>query len=153
MFQLWLSHGCLSASSRVEGPIHSRLALLWYSLYPLFFRAFCREVLSLYLLLFFSSLEIPQFGLLSHVCSLRLSSGHSGPVLTSLFIPCSWVAYASIWATSPLAVAVRCLFCVFFFFFNPPSYVALWDFKTPQRPACERVSCYLETSPPSWLPP
>ena len=53
-FQLWLSRGCLSASSRVEGHIHSRPAVLWYSLYPLFFerarlqvRAFCRKVLSL----------------------------------------------------------------------------------------------------------
>ena len=32
--------------------------------------------------LFFLSLAIPQFGLLSHISSLRLSSGHSGPVLT-----------------------------------------------------------------------
>jgi len=33
--------------------------------------------------LFFSlSLAIPQFGLLSHISYLRLSSGHSGPVLT-----------------------------------------------------------------------
>ena len=31
---------------------------------------------------FFPSLAIPQFGLLSHVSSLRLSSGHSGLVLT-----------------------------------------------------------------------
>ena len=32
---------------------------------------------------FFSlSLAIPQFGLLSHITSLRLSSGHSGPVLS-----------------------------------------------------------------------
>ena len=35
------------------------------------------------MLLFFSlSLAIPQFGLLSHIRSLRFSSGHSGPVLT-----------------------------------------------------------------------
>ena len=32
--------------------------------------------------LFFPSLEIPQFGLLSHVSSLRLSTRHSGLVLT-----------------------------------------------------------------------
>ena len=43
------------------------------------------------------SLDIPQLGLLSHVSSLRLSSGHSGPVLTlsnaactSLFSPPHW---------------------------------------------------------------
>ena len=42
--------------------------------------------------LFFLSLAIPQFGLLSHVSSLRLSSGHSGPVLTlsiQPMTPCS----------------------------------------------------------------
>ena len=42
-------------------------------------------------LFFFSSLVIPQFGLLSHVNSLRLFSGLSGPVLTlsmQLVPPC-----------------------------------------------------------------
>ena len=39
------------------------------------------------------------------------------------------------------------------FFFFPPGYVALWDSKTPHRPSSERVSCCLQTSPPSWLPP
>ena len=58
----------------------------------------------------------------------------------------------SVWATSLWAVAVRCLFCVGFFF-SPPSYVALWYSKTPHRPACERVSYCLETSPPSRHPP
>ena len=33
-----------------------------------------------------------------------------------------------------------------------PRYVALWDSETPHRPACERVSYCLETSP-LWLPP
>ena len=72
---LCLQHG--------EGPVCSLLALLWYSLNPLF----C--ALELYTGTFslsppfFSSLSlaIPQFGLLSHVSSLRLSSGHSCPVL------------------------------------------------------------------------
>ena len=42
-------------------------------------------------------------------------------------------------------------------FFSPPGYVALWDFKTPHRPASERVSWCLETSPlfktssPGWI--
>ena len=86
---LCLQHG--------EGPVCSLLALLWYSLNPLF----C--ALELYTGTFslsppfFSSLSlaIPQFGLLSHVSSLRLPSGHSGPILTlsnaaraSLFSPC-----------------------------------------------------------------
>ena len=78
------------------------------------------------------SLAIPQFGLLSHVSSLRLSSRHSGPVLTlsandaaraSLSILCSLVVDASIWATSSLAVVVRRLFCGVFC--PPPGYVAL----------------------------
>ena len=44
-------------------------SFLWESSVSLFF-------------FFFSSVAIPQFGLLSHVSSLRLSSGHSGTVLT-----------------------------------------------------------------------
>ena len=47
-------------------------------------------------------------------------------------------------------MAVR---CVFWFFFFPSSYAVLWDSKTPHRTTSERVSCCLETSPPSWLPP
>ena len=85
-------------------------------------------------ILFLFSLAIPQFGLLSHVSSLRLSSGHSGPVLilstdyaahASLSSPHSQVAYRSVWANSPLALVVRCVFCGFFFFFSSPSYIAL----------------------------
>ena len=38
--------------------------------------------------------------------------------------------------------------CVF-----PPNYIVLWDSKTPHRPVGERVSCCLDTSPPSWLSP
>ena len=116
---------CLSAFGGGEGPLCSQLALLWYLLNPLFCEqarlhvtAFQEKVL------FFSvSLVIPQFGLLSHVSSLRLSSGHSGLVLTlstdcaahaSLSSPYSLVVDASIWAASPLAVAVRHLFCGLF---------------------------------------
>ena len=96
---------------------------------------------------------------LSHISSLRLSSGHSGPVPTlnnaawaSLFSPHLLVVDASIWATSLLGVAVRHIICGFYLFIFPPSYVAIWDSKTPQRPAGERVSWCLETSL-SWLPP
>ena len=82
---------------------------------------------------FFLSLAILQFGLLSHVSSLRLSSGHSGLVLTlsmddagrtSLSNPHSLVANASLWATSPLVVVVRHVICGFYLFF-PPGYVDL----------------------------
>ena len=37
--------------------------------------------------------------------------------------------------------------------FFSPGYVALWDPKTPHRPACEMASYCLEASPPSPLPP
>ena len=46
--------------------------------------------------------------------------------------------------------AAKCVICGVFF---PPGYVALQDSKTPHRPAGERVSWCLETSPPSRLPP
>ena len=80
-------------------------------------RAFHGKVL--FLLLSSLSLSIPQFGLLAHVTSLRLSSGHSDPALTlriddaactSLTSSHSLVAVASIWATSPLGVEVRYIF-------------------------------------------
>ena len=45
------------------------------------------------------------------------------------------VADVSIWATSLLALAVRCIFCGFFFFFSPPSYIALWDSQLPTDPS------------------
>ena len=71
---------------------------------------------------------------------------------TSLSSPCSLVVDVSIWATSLLGVAVRCVFCFFVFFFFPPGYVSLWDSKTSHRPTRERVYCYVETLPPSQLP-
>ena len=61
--------------------------------------------------------------MLSHVSSLKLSSGHSGPVLTlsngapgSLFSPCFLVVDESIWATSLLGVVVRHIICGFYLF-------------------------------------
>ena len=47
--------------------------------------------------------------------------------------------------------SLACILCVCVCVCFPPSYIALWDFKTPYRPSCERVSYYLKTSP-SWLP-
>ena len=107
-----------------EELVHSRLALLWYLLNLLFceqarlcLRAFRGKVLSFF---FSLSLAIPQFGLLSHVSSLRLSSGHSGQVLTlsnaartSLSSPHLLVGDASVWAAAPLGVAVRHVICGF----------------------------------------
>ena len=68
-----------------EGPVCRRLAFLWCSLNPLFYeraRLYIRlEPFAGKFSFFFFSLDIPHFGLLSHLNSLRLSSGHSGPVL------------------------------------------------------------------------
>ena len=69
-----------------------------------------------------------------------------------------WLAPACWWQTRAsglllywqLQLGMYSVGLVFFFFFL--SYVALWDFKTPHRPACERVSYCVETSP-SRLPP
>ena len=116
-----------------DGRDRSRLALLWYFLSPLF----CEQVqqclrlglfvgkfsLSLYFFFFSLSLAIPRFVLLSHVSSLRLPSGHSGLVLTlsnaacaSLSSPCLVAVEASIWATSPLVIAIRHVICGFYLF-------------------------------------
>ena len=116
--------------------------------------------LSLFSIFFPPSLAIPRFGLLYHFSSLRLPSGHPRAVLTlsnsacpSLFSPCLLVMDVSVWVTSPLGVAIRCIICGFYLFiFFPPRYVALWDSKTLHRPASERVSWCLET-PLLRLPP
>ena len=100
-----------SLSVAGDGPVRSQLALLWYLLSPLFCEQTWRclrlelfvGMFSLSPLLFFPlSLAIPQFGLLSPISSLRMSSGLSGPVLTlsnaayaSLFHPHLLVVYAS----------------------------------------------------------
>ena len=115
-----------------DGLVHCQLAFLWYLLSPLF-RERAQQCLrlelftgkfSLSLLFFFLSLAIPWFRLLSHISSLRLPSGHSGLVLTlsnvasaSLSSSHLLVADASIWANSPLGVAVRCVICGFYLFF------------------------------------
>ena len=121
-----------------EGPVHSRLALLWYSLNALFceqtmlcFRAFSGKIISLSLSLFFFFFFLlwlfPQFGSVSPVSSLRLSSGHSGLVPT-LWVkptpPCS--APAHCWQTPvsclplrwELRLAAWSVGSFFFFFFS-----------------------------------
>ena len=73
--------------------------------------------------LFFSSLSIPWFGLLSHISSLRLPSGHSGLVLTLSnaaaplrSAPACWWWMRVSGGTSPLGVAVRHVICGFYLF-------------------------------------
>ena len=117
---------CLSPAG--DGPICSQLGLLS----PLFCeRAWQYLRLGLFAGQFSLSLSlaIPQFGLLSHVSSLRLPSGCSGPVLTlsnaacaSLFSPHLLLVDESLWATS-LGVAIRPEICGLFIF--PLGYVAL----------------------------
>ena len=127
-----------------DGPVCSQLALLWYLLSPLFCEWAWKSLrLELFVgklsFFFFSlSLAIPQFGLLSHVRSLRLSSGHSGLVRTlsnavhaCLFSHCLQVANKNFWTTSPLGVPVGHIICGFYLFIFPPGYVALCDPKTP----------------------
>ena len=133
------SSGCSPPASLPlvgHGPVRSWLALLWYLLSPLFCeRAWQCPRLELFAEKFFLSLSFfsgyAQSGLLSHVISLRLPSGHSVPVLTlssagraSLFSPRLLVADRSVWATSPLGIAVRRVTCEFDLFF-PPGYVVL----------------------------
>ena len=103
---------CMPASLPLvgHGPVRSWLALLWYSLSPLFCeRAWQCPRLELFAEKFFLSLSFfsgyAQSGLLSHVISLRLPSGHSVPVLTlssaaraSLFSPRLLVVDPSVWA-------------------------------------------------------
>ena len=68
----------------------------------------------------FHRMAIPQSGLLSQVSSLRLPSGHSGPVLTlsnaaqaSLSSLRLLVADVNFCAASPLGVAIRHIICEF----------------------------------------
>ena len=85
-------------------------------------KSFSRE--SSLSLSFCFSLAIPQFGLLSHVSSLRLSSGHSGLVVTLSMQPappCSAPACWCGWASGLLCyweLRFRRVFCVFFH--HPP---------------------------------
>ena len=115
-----------------QGGVYMQPALLWYSSILCSASALgCMlEPFTGKFFFFFSfsislSLEIPRFGLLYHVSSLRLFSGHLSLVLTlrsddaactSLPRPCSLVTVVSFWANSPLEVVVRHIFCVFFFF-------------------------------------
>ena len=69
----------LPPASGGAGPVLGLRALLWTCSVPLFCEqpAVCSGRL-----IFSLSFAIPQFKLESHKSSLRLSSGHSGPVLT-----------------------------------------------------------------------
>ena len=103
--------------------VHSRLAFLWTCSDPLFCEqpAVCSSRL-----IFSLSFAIPQFKLVSHKSSLRLPSGHSGPVLalsnaahSSPFRPHLLVADAGVWGTSLLGDAPGHVIRGFYLFFLP----------------------------------
>ena len=114
---LWLQTPTACLSPMGDGLVCSLLALLWYLLSPLFCeRAWQYLRLGLFAGQFSLSLSlaIPQFGLLSHISSLRLPLGHSGPVLTlsnaacaSLPSPHLLVADVGVCPASPLGVTIR----------------------------------------------
>ena len=93
---------------------------------------------------FLVCLMIPQFGLLCHISSLRLSSGHWSPILTlknndtahaSLPSPHLLLADTITWAASPQVFAVRHIFCGFSFS-SPvmlPSEIPKLPTDTPMR--------------------
>ena len=108
----------LPPASGGAGPVRSLRALLWTCSDPLFCEqpAVCSGQL-----IFSLSLAIPQFKLVTHKSSLRLSSGHSGLVLTlsnaacfSLFRHHLLVADAGVWGTLLLGVAFRHNLCGLF---------------------------------------
>ena len=115
-FWLWLAPA--SHLPPGDGPVLSQLALLWYcsvlcsvnGLAVFWVRAFCR-LISLSL-----SLAIPQFRLLSHISSLSLSSGHSGPVLNLS----NAAAHSSPFSPHLLVADVRCLSFDLLYFVLPP---------------------------------
>ena len=72
----------LPPASSGDGPVHSRLAVLWdLSVFPLVCEGACGMFRPVNFLSLSLSLAIPQFKLLSQVSSLRFPSGHSGPVI------------------------------------------------------------------------
>ena len=116
-----LSPPPLPPASGGTGPVHSLRALLWTCSDPLYCErpAVCsgRSIFSL-------SLAIPQFKLVSHKSSLRLPSGHSGPVLTlsnaarsSLFCPHLLVADVGVCGAFLLGTAFRHIIFGFYLFF------------------------------------
>ena len=131
----------LPPASGGAGRVHTLRALLWTCSDPLFCEqpAVCSGRLS-----FSLSFAAPQFKLLTHKCSLRLPSGHSGPVLTlsnaacsSPFHPHLLVADAGVWGTFLLGVAFRHVICGLYLFF-PSQLGCPPRFKNfPQTHQCE----------------
>ena len=120
--------------------VRSRL-LLWTCSVPLFCEgpAVCSGRL-----IFSLSLAIPQFKLVTHKSSLRLSSGHSGLVLTlsnaahsSLFCLHLLVVDAGIWGTFLLGVVFRHVICGFYLLFPSQSGCPSRFKNFPQTRQCK----------------
>ena len=131
----------LPPASGGAGLICCRLALPWTCSDPLFCE---RLAVCSGRLIFSLSFAVPQFKLVSHKSSLRLSSGHSGPVLTlsnascsSRFLPHLLVADAGVWGTFLLGVAFRHVICGFYLFFPSQSGCPLRFKNFPQTRQCK----------------
>ena len=130
-----------------DGPVCSQL--------PLFMPVFCEHTWQCLRLGFFHWGSYPGSGLLFQVTSLRLPSGHSGPILTlsneartSLPSPHLLVADAGVCTASPLGVTFGHVICGFKLFIYFSSHLcALWGSKARHRLTSQSVSWCLETSP------
>ena len=95
-------------------------------------------------LIFSLSFAVPQFKLVTHKSSLRLSPGHSGLVLTLSNAACSspfhhllLVADAGAWGTFLLGVAFRHIICGFYLLFPSQSGCPLRFRNFPQTCQCK----------------
>ena len=150
------------------GLVCSWLTLLWYSLSPLF----CEQARQCFRLeLFLGKFSLSLFSLfflslwLSHClgCYLTLAPSDcpqgiqartlSNAARASLFSPYLLVADASVWAISPLGVAIRHVICGFYLFIFSSQLCCPLRFQNSHRPAGCRVSWCLETSPPLRIHP
>ena len=147
-FWLWLPLSCLPASSGGwASPQPASSPLVFAQSFVLCVAHQCLRLellagkffLSFFLSFFFFplSLAIPQFGLLSHVSSLRLSLGYSGLVLTlskqpappcSAPTPCWWMRVSGLLLCWELQLGT--LFVDFFFFPLP----AMLSSEIPKLP-------------------
>ena len=99
-------------------------------------------------LIFSLSFAGPQFKLVTQKSSLRLSSGHSGPVLTlsnaahsSRFRPHLLVADVGVWGTFLLGVAFRHVICGVYLFFPLPVRLPSEIQKLPPDPPVRGFPC------------
>ena len=161
---LWLGgEDCMQLAS--SSLVFAQSFLLWAGQAPHYIRAFCRKVLSVF---YFFSLAIPEFLLLSHISSLRLSSGHSGPVLTLSMQPATPCPACTRWPWIWVSGLLLCWelwlgaysvgFFVFCFCFCLSSRLR-WPLRFQNSPQTHRWECVLlfgnfssfMTPSPGWI--